>query len=354
MKEDAIKVRDGVVRRIIDANVNRCAEGLRVIEEIARFSSGDAGSSRALKELRHAVRRLGILFGVQPADCRDGAGDVGGRFSTAAEKRRLDFEGVARANFHRAEEALRVIEEFGKLLRPDAAGRVKALRFRLYDLETQVLGDKGRPAGMPTAPFLYTFVDRGLVGADRVAAVTRELLEGGSGMLQYRAKGLSRNEMRRDLAAMLPAAASAGVPVIVNDDPELAAETGADGVHLGARDPEPLRARELLGPTRIIGVSIGSSGALQGLAQELIDYIAVGAIFPTQTKEDAVVAGLSLVSEVKSRTSLPVVAIGGIDADNAERVIAAGADGLAVISAVLRGDIRKNCFTLREIIARKG
>ena len=343
--------RKRTVSRIIDANVNRAAEGLRVIEEIARFEKGDERLVRELKEMRHAIRRLPALFDVRPEECRDSDRDVGGRFSTGSEGTRTGFEGIARANFHRAEEGLRAIEEFGKLLRPDSSARVKDLRFRLYTLETALLGAMGGRSGMPAAPFLYTFVDRSLVAAADVGRVAQELVTGGSGMIQYRAKGLGRASMLADLGAVIAAAAPVGIPVIVNDDPSLAAESGADGVHLGPGDPPVAGARELLGPSRIIGVSIRSLDALAAVPAGLVDYLAVGSVFPTGTKADAVVTGIGLIEEVRSRTRLPVVAIGGITAGNAARVLEAGADGLAVISAVLRGDIAKNCFTLMKIVA---
>lgn len=344
--------RERVIGRIIDANVNRTAEGLRVVEELARFEAGDERLLRELKDLRHAVRRLSALLGLRPGEYRDSAGDVGGGFCTPSEGARSGFEGIARANFHRAEEGLRVIEEFGKLLRPGSADRVKELRFRLYGLENAVLGLRGGRAGMPAPPFLYTVVDRGFVGPGEAGRAAVELAAGGSGMIQYRAKGIPRGEMLADIEAVITAAIPAQIPVIVNDDPELAVEAGADGVHLGPGDPAPERAREILGPSRIIGVSVRSLDALAGIPLGSIDYVAVGSIFPTATKADAVVTGLGLLREVRARTRLPIVAIGGITPGNAAEVLEAGADGIAVISAVLRGDLGKNCFTLMRIIAR--
>jgi thiamine-phosphate diphosphorylase len=172
-------------------------------------------------------------------------------------------------------------------------------------------------------------------------------------MIQYRAKDISVREMRRDLASAIPVAEKVGIPLIVNDLPELAVETGAGGVHLGSSDADPSAAREMLGPARIIGLSVRTPGEIASAPLELLDYIAVGAVFPTFTKADAVVTGLDLVSSARRSTSLPVIAIGGIRAENARSVLDAGADGLAVISAVLRGDTLKNCFTFSEIIDKK-
>ena len=344
---------DAVVLRIIDANINRCAEGIRVVEEIARFAVGDEGMTRVAKGLRHEIRALSGMFSSDTTRFRDSAGDVGGRFSTPSEERRESLAGTARANFFRAEEGLRVIEEFGKLVSPEGARRAKGLRFRVYELEKVFMaaGQADRP--FPELPFLYTFIDRSIVDEGEVAGAAAALVEGGSGMIQYRAKDIPVSAMRRDLAAAIPVAEKAGIPLIVNDLPELAAETGAGGVHLGSSDADPAEARAMLGPERIIGLSVSSPGDIAAAPVDVLDYVAVGAVFPTSTKDDAVVAGLDALESARRSTDLPIVAIGGIRLENARSVLDAGADGLAVISAVLTGDPVKNCFTFREIIDRK-
>ena len=345
--------KNAVVLRIIDANINRCAEGARVIEEIARFAIGDEQLTRAVKELRHEIRALSSIFPPDSTEFRDSAGDVGGRFSTPSEERRESLDSMVRANFFRVEEGLRVIEEFGKLAGIDGGRRAKNLRFRVYGLEKAMI--EAGPAGtlLPASPFLYTFIDRSFVPEAEVAGTVAALVEGGSGMIQYRAKDISVSAMRRDLAAAIPVAEKAGVPLIVNDLPELAAETGAGGVHLGAADPDPSAARAMLGPARIIGLSVRCAADIAAAPLDDLDYIAVGALFPTKTKRDAVVAGLEALAEARRSTDLPIVAIGGIVPGNARSVLDAGADGLAVISAILDGDPVKNCFTFREIIGRK-
>ncbi len=344
---------ESVVLRIIDANINRCAEGIRVVEEIARFAVGSEGLTRIAKELRHEIRALSGLFSADTTRFRDSAGDVGGRFSTPSEEKRESLAGTARANFFRVEEGLRVIEEFGKLVSLDGARRAKGLRFRVYELEKTLVANGPAERPFPELPFLYTFIDRSIVAEGEVAGMAAALIEGGSGIIQYRAKDIPVSAMRRDLAAVIPLAEKAGIPLIVNDLPELAAETGAGGVHLGASDADPFEARAMLGPLRIIGLSVSSPGDIAAAPLDLLDYIAVGAIFPTSTKEDAVVSGLDAIASARRSTVLPVVAIGGIGLENARSILDAGADGLAVISAVLTGDPVKNCFTFREIIDRK-
>jgi thiamine-phosphate pyrophosphorylase len=349
-QEPAGDTSSATILRVLDANVNRCAEGLRVIEEIARFSLVDAPLVERLKEMRHAVRRLVAELSAVSLRHRDSAGDVGRDLTTRSEGDRRSLAEVARANFARAEEALRVMEEFGKLIDAGKARRFKSLRFELYTIErTYFIGSRGN-VSMPRSPFLYAILDRGIVSRGEVARVAACLVEGGADIIQYRAKECTGAEKRLDLVAVLAAAIERSIPVIVNDDCELACEMGADGVHVGALDCPPAEARAMLGPGRIIGVSVHSLAELERVPLEAVDYIAVGAIYPSPTKPGADVVGLEFLRRVRSRVALPIVAIGGIGPSNVGEVLGAGADGAAIVSAILSGDVRKNCFTVRQII----
>lgn len=345
--------RDRTILRILDANANRCAEGLRVIEEIARFELGNEELFKEIKEIRHSVRRVLEETAAGSFKSRDIASDVGSSFSSGSEDLRSGFPDIRRANFLRAEEALRVMEEFGKLLRPGSGRSFKELRFRLYNLERRMLSMTGEGRRMPVAPFLYAFVDRSWIPAEDVREAAGELISGGADIIQYRAKECTDSEKRRDLLEIVPVARSGSVPIIVNDLPEIAAETGADGVHLGMNDPDPLEARSILGRGSIIGLTVHEGEEIGQEALEAVDYIAFGAIYPTRTKPDIGTVGTELLARICRESALPVVAIGGISSENIEEVLDAGASGAAVIGAILDGDIRKNCFTLKGIIDRK-
>jgi thiamine-phosphate pyrophosphorylase len=338
------------IKRILDANANRCAEGLRVIEEIARFSMRNERLTAQLKDMRHAVRRaVESLVGCM-LENRDSASDVGRESATPSELSRGSLERVARANFARAEEALRVLEEFGKCIDGEQARRFKALRFELYSIERSFFVGSETTVGMPSPPFLYAILDRGFVASEDMTVVAAQLAEGGVAMLQYRAKDVEISEKRRDLIAILAALRGTSIPLLVNDDVELAHETGAHGAHVGARDLSPVDARALLGPHRLIGVTVHTLEDLDRVPVDAVDYVAVGAMFPSPTKRAAKVVGVEFLKLVRPRMALPLVAIGGITPANAAEVLDAGADGIAVVSALLEGDVRKNCFTFREII----
>lgn len=341
------------ILRILDANANRCAEGLRVVEEIARFAVVDQSLLVEIKEIRHAVRRGMDAFTSASYRFRDSREDIGRRCTTESEMSRGSMESIARANFARAEEALRVLEEFGKLVDTHVAEGFKAVRFELYEIERAFFGQTNPHAKLPAAPFLYAILDRAVVAHADVAVTAASLVDGGVDILQYRAKGVRPGEQRADLLAIIPAAACRPVPVIVNDDPALAFETGAHGVHIGEHDAAPKEARRILGPDRIIGVTVHSVQDLERIDLDVVDYVAVGAIYASPTKPDVPVVGVEFLATVRDRLPCPVVAIGGIGETTIARVLDHGADGVALVSALLTGDIGKKCFTFRSIIDKR-
>lgn len=177
--------------------------------------------------------------------------------------------------------------------------------------------------------------------ADVLVRKVGEALRGGASAVQYRHKTAApelRLEQARALAALSRAA---GAVFIVNDDIELALQVGADGAHLGADDGDLVQARRRLGPDKLLGASCYDRIDLaEAAAQAGVDYLAFGSVFSSVTKPGAVRPPLAIFAEARRRFDLPLVAIGGITLQNAPQVFAAGADAVAVISAVFNaGDI---------------
>lgn len=169
--------------------------------------------------------------------------------------------------------------------------------------------------------------------ADLLAAV-QATLAGGARLVQYRDKGRDEDRREHEAHALLALCARHAVPLIINDDVELAARIGADGVHLGADDVDVAEARRRLGANAIIGVSCyGSAERARLLARDGADYLAFGAFFPSPTKPHAPRTTPDVLREARA-LGLPLVAIGGINVDNARPLIDAGADFIAVISSV--------------------
>ena len=189
---------------------------------------------------------------------------------------------------------------------------------------------------------------------DVLADKVRKALSGGARLVQYRNKSASAALRVKQGVALLALCRAARVPLIVNDDLDLATEIGADGVHLGRGDIPVAAARDRLGKSRLLGASCYQSLELALAAREAgADYIAFGSAFPSATKPVAARAPLSLYRETKSRLGSPVVAIGGITVENAPAVIDAGADAVAVISALFDSpDIEAAARSFRRLFEK--
>lgn len=164
-------------------------------------------------------------------------------------------------------------------------------------------------------------------------------LAGGASTVQYRSKSADSVARREQCEALLALCRASRVPLIVNDDLELAEAIGADGLHLGREDVPIAAARRRLGPAKLLGASCYDQLALAGPARDAgADYVAFGSAFASMTKPGAVRASLALYREAKLRLGCPVVAIGGITSRNAQALIDAGVDSVAVISALFDAD----------------
>ena len=178
-----------------------------------------------------------------------------------------------------------------------------------------------------------------VAGVPELVAMVEAALTGGARLLQYRNKSATSELQLAQARALLGPCRRMKVPLIINDHLELALAVGADGVHLGAEDGSLATARERLGPARILGASCYDRLELALEAQRLgADYVVFGSFFPSGVKPNAVRAPLALLRDAKRRLSVPVVAIGGISLENAPQLIAAGADSVAVISALFGAD----------------
>jgi thiamine-phosphate pyrophosphorylase len=167
----------------------------------------------------------------------------------------------------------------------------------------------------------------------RLSALVGLALEGGTRLVQYRNKEAPMPLKRSQAAELLRICHAHDARLIVNDDVWLAIEIGADGVHLGRDDADPVMARQALGSKRLLGVSCYDD-VERAVAAEAAgaDYVAIGSMFPSATKPGATRAPLELIGEAKRRVKVPVAAIGGIKLENAPAVLAAGADMVAVVS----------------------
>lgn len=183
---------------------------------------------------------------------------------------------------------------------------------------------------------LYLVADAEFAAGRDLAGLVAAAVAGGATAIQLRGKGLAGGELLALGLELQGRLAGAGIPLIVNDRLDVALACGAAGVHLGQGDVPIALARKLLGSGRVIGVSVNTPGEARRAAGEGADYVGAGPAYATATKETALpVLGPEGVRLVRRAVSIPVVAIGGIDAGNAAALAAAGADGIAVVSAIL-------------------
>jgi len=319
--------------RILDANFNRAREALRVAEDCGRFALNDPAITAFAKNLRS---ELAEVYGRLPAEemltSRNTAGDIGTELSSPMEPYRANLEDVAVAACKRLTEALRTIEECVKVVRADATVAVERMRYNAYTLEQRLIG-RLRVAGRFAQVRLYVLLGR-VSCRGSLREVARAVLAGGADAVQLRDKHVGDAELLAQAAELRELTDQMGALLIVNDRPDVAALVGADGVHLGQQDLPIAEARTLLRPGAVVGRSTHSPAQARAAMNEGADYIGVGPMFATDTKNAGPPAGPALLREVAQAVPLPRVAIGGITIENVDQVIEAGARCVAVSSAV--------------------
>jgi len=200
-------------------------------------------------------------------------------------------------------------------------------------------------------PFLGGFclvTDRKLCGLT-CEEMARIALKAGAGWIQYREKEKTRREIYREAMRLRALTAEYGAALVVNDHTDIARAVDADGVHLGQDDLPLIEARRIMGD-RIVGISTHSLPEAMDAERNGADYIGFGPVFVTTTKDAGEPRGLEMLSRIRSAVKIPVVAIGGISKESLPLVLSAGADAVAVASAVLMGDISGNVRSFMRII----
>jgi thiamine-phosphate pyrophosphorylase len=323
--------------RVVDVNANRAREALRVLDDYCRFVLDDAILTEEVKALRHKLADL--LARVPPTtlnEARDTLADVGTAITAGGEMVRGTPADVARVNFKRLQEALRSLEEFGKVLAPDLAPGLEAIRYRTYTLE-RATGIGADARSRLAAARLYIL----LTGSQCAAALDwtiREAAAGGANVFQLREKSLSDRELLERARNVRRWTRESGTLFIVNDRPDIARLVEADGVHLGQDDMPVKEARRILGPGPLIGVSTHTPDQVRRAVLDGASYIGVGPTFRSTTKEFGELAGLELVRQAGALTTLPTFVIGGVNAGNIAEAVAAGAGRVAVSAAVCQAD----------------
>ena len=181
---------------------------------------------------------------------------------------------------------------------------------------------------------LYAVTDRSWLHGQSLVYAVEEVLAGGATMLQLREKHHEHRDFLAQAQELLPLCRKYHVPLIINDDVQVALESGADGVHVGQSDMAVQAARSILGPDKIIGASAHNASEALAAVAAGADYLGCGAVFGSTTKADAGLLSLNTLREIRAAVRVPIVAIGGINRQNIARLAGSGVDGVALISAL--------------------
>ena len=320
---------DVTLHRILDANLDRAREGLRVIEEWCRFGLDNVEFTNTCKQLRQELARW---HRPEFRLARNTPADPGTTLTHPQEQQRPNVSSVLRANLARVQEALRALEEYGKVDNPDLAAACKQMRYQIYTLESELL--VSRCQQQLSAPPLYLVTSP----CDNLPSVVEAALNGGLQIVQYRdkqANDLARLQTARKLKQLCN---QYDALFIVNDRVDLALAVEADGVHLGQQDIPIQLARQVLGPHRLVGRSTTNATEMERAIAEGADYIGVGPVYATPTKAGKPAAGLEYVQYAAQHAPMPWFAIGGIDLSNLPDVMGAGATQVAVVRAIMQAE----------------
>ncbi len=345
-------VMERAVYRIIDANFNRAREAIRVIEEFCRFALNSMQLTERARQVRHELSAaIGKLDDGRLISSRDTLGDVGIGRTVENQLVRGDLTDCFTAGCKRLTEALRALAETTHTLDRSVAETLEKLRYTAYTLEKDIViyGDNIERFKRVN---LYIIITSNL--PTEVISLAYNCVDGGADCIQLRAKAVEDDILFALAVEFVRICKDAGILSIINDRIDVAAASGADGVHLGQNDLPLEQARKLQLSPLITGKSTHSPRQLHAVCQERPTYAALGPVFATATKPTAPAVGLDYVRQAKEildGTGIGNVAIGGITMDNVEEVLEAGADAIAVCASVTKAaDPAKACRALKEKI----
>ena len=324
---------DNRIAQLIDANLDRAREGLRVMEDWCRFGLKRNDFSIQIKDWRqqlgghhHKIYRKARLTSEDPA--------MG--VSHPLQKNRSTPEAIFIANSSRVQEALRVIEEFTRTTDPKLSEVATKIRYQTYEIEIEVLkmkeGMDNRQILQNCSIYLITTNKKNLKD------IVLQALEAGVKIVQYREKFLNDHEkvnQAKDIASICKKYNSL---FIVNDRIDIALAVDADGIHLGQEDIPTNIARELIGSEKIIGRSTHCLDDIKNAEKEGCDYIGIGPIFPSKTKKKLNPIGIDYLLKGLNKTLLPAFAIGGIDSSNINKLNKINNLRIAVSDAIINSN----------------
>ena len=336
--------------RLLDASANRAIEGIRVIEDYVRFMLDDSRLTKLLKDFRHDfASAMRILPATDRISSRDTTSDVGTEIQGSNEYKRSSVIDVLASNFSRLQESLRSLEEFSKIISVSLAGKMESLRYRSYTIHKDVM-----LSAFSYIPQLETeFVEKSPTICERISnaslyvlldcretkdefrKLVEDLIEAGTNCIQLRDKKASDRMLMERGKILRELTLNTNTLFIMNDRPDLTKMCEADGVHIGQDEITVSDVRKYLGDGVLIGVSTHDVSQACQAVTDGADYIGVGPVFASNTKEFTEFPGIDFLREVAEEIKIPAFAIGGINSENLREIIDAGIRRIAVASAII-------------------
>lgn len=333
-------------QRILDVNLNRSTESLKFIEDYIRFSLESNKLLCSIRKIRKDFLKVKKEIPLKDLVLyRKSEGDLG-RPAEFDKKSTAEGRDLVVANMTRLKESSRTIEEILRLKNPHLSNKLKEIRFKIYDLEKALFQLQRRNFN----PQIYAILDERYLEIMPLKKLI-SILQSWATMIQLRIKEKSDREFLNLAKRIRELIKKPTVKFIINNRVDITLLSNADGVHLGQTDIQVKEARELLGDGYIIGASVHNLMEAKRAQRDGADYLGVGAIYPTKTKADALVCGLKRLNTICRAVKIPVVGIGGINNKNYQKVLNAGAAGVAVSSFIFEGNLEKN---LKSLGIKKG
>jgi len=315
------------VLRILDANFNRAREGFRTVEDGIRFVLEDKFLTEKLKKIRHSFSTIFIknFPSILLKKSRYVEKDIGKGFDKTGK---FSYKEIIEKNLSRTSEALRSLEEFTKTINPKISKIFHDIRFNFYQIEKEIvikLNKKKIPV-----PSFYAIIN--LEEKSDIFSFSEKVIKGKPDILQLRYKG-ENSEYFLKTALKIKEMLPKDIIFIINDRIDICILCDADGIHLGRKDIPVEMAKKII-PEKIIGTSCSNYSDIKKFSKIGVDYIAVGSIYPSPTKPEKKVIGVSFLTAIKKHINIPIIAIGGINTKNVKEVMEKGVDGIAVISTI--------------------
>ncbi|WP_288245989.1 thiamine phosphate synthase [uncultured Prochlorococcus sp.] len=321
------------IYQIIDANLDRAREGLRVLEDWARFGLGKEKYVKRIKNFRQILGRNHLEIYKQS---RNLIADKCKGLNHREQINRNTSEKIISSNSGRVQEALRVIEEFSRLHNHELSKIASEIRYEIYTIEIDLLSLSKRKNSeeILRENDLYVITDQ----KDNLLEIIEEILIAGVRIIQYRFKTGTDKDNLQEAIKIKNLCKRYDSLFIINDRIDIALASNADGIHLGQDDLDLITARKLLGFSKIIGISANNESDISNALKDGCDYIGIGPVFETATKKGKKPIGIEKIKTLTKDLDTPWFAIGGIKSNNISYLRRNGFQKVALVSQLMNSE----------------